>query len=187
MRINISVLTRIAKWTAGLLSGLAVLSVVGYAGLYVAGYRPAAVYSGSMVPTLGVGSLAFEKGVPASSIKVGDVVTFTDPYVHGRLVTHRIIRIFKTDHGLAYRTKGDANPVRDPWTIALPGQVGKVSFSVPLLGYALVYSRTKEIRTALIILASLTLLGGVLRKIWKPKAVRELSRLEPSEVRSERS
>jgi hypothetical protein len=33
MGINLNVLTRIAKWTAGLLSGLAVLSRVGYAGL----------------------------------------------------------------------------------------------------------------------------------------------------------
>jgi signal peptidase I len=186
MRINLNMLTRVSKWTAGLLSGLAVLSLVGYAGLYVAGYRPAAVYSGSMVPTLKVGSLAFERSVPASSVKVGDVITFTDPYVPGRLVTHRVIRVVKTDHGLAYRTKGDANPVRDPWTIALPGQVGKVSFSVPLAGYALVYARTKEIRTALILLASLALLGGVLRKIWTPKS-KQLAGLEPSRVRSERS
>jgi signal peptidase len=131
-----------------------------------------------MVPTLGVGSLVFERGVPASSVKVGDIITFNDPYVPGKLVTHRIIRIAKTDHGLAYRTKGDANPVRDPWTIALPNQVGKASFSVPYVGYLLVYSRTREVRTGLIILASLALLGGLLRKIWKPKSLRALSRLE---------
>jgi signal peptidase len=175
MRINLNVLTRIAKWTAGLLSGLAVLSLVGYAGLYVAGYRPAAVYSGSMVPTLGVGSLVFEKSVSASTVKVGDVITFTDPYVPGKLVTHRIIRIAKTDHGLAYRTKGDANPARDPWTIALPNQVGKTSFSVPYVGYLLVYSRTREVRTGLIVLFSIMLLGGALRKIWKPRTSREVA------------
>lgn len=177
MGINLNVLTRIAKWTAGLLSGLAVLSLVGYAGLYVAGYRPAAVYSGSMVPKLGVGSLAFERTVPASTVRVGDIVTFNDPYVPGKLVTHRIIRVAKTDHGLAYRTKGDANPARDPWTIALPDKVGKVSFSVPYVGYALVYSRTREVRTGLIVLTSLFLLGGLLRKIWKPRPARELNRL----------
>jgi signal peptidase I len=162
-------LTRIARWTASLFSGLAVITLVGYAGLYIAGYRPAAVYSGSMAPKMPVGSLVFEKTVPASTVKVGDVITFNDPYVAGRLVTHRIIRIFKTDHGLAYRTKGDANPARDPWTIALPGKVGKTSFSVPYVGYALVFARTREIRTALIVLASLALLGGLLIKIWKPK------------------
>lgn len=94
----------------------------------------------------------------------------------GRLVTHRIISVFKTDHGLAYRTKGDANPARDPWTIALPDKVGKASFSVPYVGYALVYSRTREVRTGLIILASLSLLGGVLRKIWKPRPARQIAR-----------
>jgi signal peptidase len=173
-------LTRIARWTAGLLSGLAVLSLVGYAGLYIAGYRPAAVYSGSMVPTMPVGSLVFEKTVPASTVKVGDIITFTDPYVPGRLVTHRVIRIAKTDHGLAYRTKGDANPARDPWTIALPGTVGKQSFSVPYLGYLLVYARTREIRTALIILTALTLLGGILIKIWRPKNRSQRAQVEGS-------
>lgn len=188
MRINRKVLTRIAKWTAGLASGLAVLGVVAYAALFAAGFRPAAVYSGSMVPSLGVGSLAFEQPVAASSIKTGDVITFNDPYVHNRLVTHRVIRVIHTQHGLAYRTKGDANPTRDPWTIALPGQVGKVSFDVPYLGYAIVYTRTREIRTALIVLASISLLVGLLRKIWKssptPRTAR-LTRLESSDHPSE--
>jgi signal peptidase I len=135
------------------------------------------------VPTLKVGSLAFEQPVAATSVKVGDVITFSDPYVHGRLITHRIIRIVQTPHGLAYRTKGDANPVRDPWTIALPGKVGKVSFSIPYLGYALVYTRTREVRMGLILLASASLLAGVLRLIWKPRSKRleQLERLESSD------
>jgi signal peptidase I len=160
---------RIGKWTAGLVSGLAVLGLVAYAGLFAAGFRTAAVYSGSMVPKLQVGSLAFERPVDASSVRVGDVITFSDPYVRGRLVTHRIIRIVRTDHGLAYRTKGDANPTRDPWTIALPAQVGKVSFSVPYAGYLLVYTRTREVRTALIALTAASLLFGMLRLIWRKK------------------
>jgi signal peptidase len=178
MGINLSVLTRIEMLTASLLSGLAVLSLVAYAGLYVAGYRPAAVYSGSMVPKMPVGSLVFERTVPASTVKVGDVITFNDPYVPGKLVTHRIIRIANTDHGRAYWTKGDANPSRDPWTIALPDKVGKASFSVPYAGYLLVYAKTREVRTGLIILASIALLGGLLWKIWKPRTRRPIDGLQ---------
>jgi signal peptidase len=158
---------RIARRTAGLLPGLAVLLVLAYVGLLVAGLRPVAVYSGSMVPQLPVGSIAIDRPVAASSVKVGDVVSFADPYVRGRLVTHRIIRIFRTDHGLAYRTKGDANPARDPWTISLPAQVGRVEASIPWAGYALVYARTREVRTALILVASLSILLAVLRRIWR--------------------
>jgi signal peptidase len=105
--------------------------------------------------------------VPARDVRVGDVITFQDPYVHGRLVTHRVIRIFHTSHGPAYRTKGDANATRDPWTIKLPDRVGRMSFSVPYAGYALWYAHTREVRTALIILAALFALSAMLRRIWR--------------------
>ena len=127
-----------------------------------------AVYSGSMVPTLGVGSLAVVKPVAASSIRVGDVITFNDPYVHNRHVTHRIVRIaVKADGTRAYWTKGDANPSRDPWTIALPDKVGRLSFDIPYAGYGLVYAGTREIRGALIFISIATLLSVVLASIWR--------------------
>ena len=157
----------ITRAAATLLSGLAAVAVCAYLALIALGYKPAAVYSGSMVPVLRVGSLAFDRSVPSADVEVGDVITFADPYARGRLVTHRVIRIFHTDHGLAYRTKGDANAVRDPWTIRLPGRVGRVSFSVPYAGYALWYLHTREIRTGFILLSALLLLSWVLRRIWR--------------------
>jgi len=163
----------IARGTASLLSGLAVLLVAAYAGLLLAGYHPVAVYSGSMVPAIPVGGLAVDRPVPAASVRVGDVITFSDPYVPGRVVTHRVIRIFHTAHGLAYRTKGDANPTRDPWTIRLHSTVGRVSFRVPYAGYALVYARTREIRTVLILLACGTVLVALLKRIWRSPDVEE--------------
>jgi signal peptidase I len=160
----------ITRTAAMLLSGLAAAAVLSYLALVALGYKPAAVYSGSMVPTLRVGSLAFDRSVPAASVRVGDVITFADPYVHGRIVTHRVIRIFHTPKGLAYRTKGDANETRDPWTVRLPGQVGRLSFSVPYAGYALWYMHTREVRTGLILFSALLLLTVVLRRIWRTDA-----------------
>src|ERR687887_152583 len=157
--------------TAGLLAGLVVVLVAAYATLQVAGYKPVAVYSGSMQPTLAVGSLAVDRPVSASKVRVGDVITFSDPYVKGRLVTHRVVEILTTPHGLAYRTKGDANATRDPWTIRLPDRVGRMSFSVPYAGYALWYAHTREVRTALILLAALFALSAMLRRIWREKPV----------------
>ena len=145
--------------------------MLAYAALLVGGYKPIAVYSGSMVPTIRVGGLAVDRVVPASDVRVGDVITFQDPYVQGRLVTHRVIRIFHTDHGLAYRTKGDANAVRDPWTIKLPDRVGRMSFSVPYAGYVLWYLHTREIRAALILLGALIALTTMLRWIWRDEPV----------------
>ena len=133
-------LRTVSKVTVGLFAGSAVAFAVFYAVLIVGGYRPVAVYSGSMTPTIAVGGLALDRTIPARDVRVGDVITFNDPYVNGRMVTHRVVAVIPTAHGLAYRTKGDANPSRDPWTIRLNGQVGRVAFSVPVAGYVLVYA-----------------------------------------------
>jgi signal peptidase len=161
----------VSKVTVGLFSGSAVIFAVAYAAVTVAGYKPVAVYSGSMEPKIPVGGLAVDRPISSHNVRVGDVITFSDPYVKGRLVTHRVVDILQTPRGLAYRTKGDANPARDPWTIRLPGQVGRVSFSVPFAGYVLYYAHTREVRAVLICLAAMLALIGVLRRIWRNEEV----------------
>ena len=160
-------LRTIMRTTVTFLAGVTVVCVFAYATLLVAGFKPVEVYSGSMVPTVRVGSIAFDRPVAGRSVRVGDVITFQDPYTKGRLVTHRVIRIFHTGHGLAYRTKGDANASRDPWTIALPDRVGRVSFSVPYVGYAVWYAHTREVRGALILLFAIFVLISTIRWIWR--------------------
>src|SRR6185312_13528734 len=125
----------------------------------------------SMEPAIPVGSLALDRAIPAREVGIGDVITFSDPYVKGRLVTHRVVDILQTPHGLAYRTQGDVNPGRDPWTIRLAGQVGRVSFSVPIAGYVLYYAHTREVRGALICLVALMLMYALLRRIWRKEAI----------------
>ena len=162
----------IARATTALVAGAVVACVVAYAALLVAGFRPVAVYSGSMRPTLAVGSLAVDRVVDARTVRVGDVITFDDPVVRGRLVTHRVVKVVPTKHGLAYLTKGDANDARDPWAIKLTDRVGKVAFDVPIAGYVLWYAHTREVRGALIVLASLLFLIAALRRIWRADATR---------------
>ena len=158
----------VMRATIGLLAGSVIAFMIGYAGLVAAGYKPVAVYSGSMTPTIGVGGLAVDRPIPARDVHVGDVITFSDPYVKGRLVTHRIVNILQTPSGApAYRTKGDANPSRDPWTIRLTGQVGRVAFDIPFAGYVLVYAHTREVRGALILIVAFFVLSSLLRRIWR--------------------
>jgi signal peptidase len=164
-------LRTMGKVTVGLFAGSAVAFAVFYAALIAGGYRPVAVYSGSMRPMIAVGGLAVDRVIPAKNVRVGDVITFSDPYVKGRMVTHRVVEIIPTAHGLAYRTKGDANPSRDPWTIKLRGQVGRVAFSLPVAGYVLVYAHTREVRSALIVLAAILVLFGLLRRIWQKETI----------------
>jgi len=157
----------IARVTTALVAGAVVTLVAAYAGLLAAGFKPVAVYSGSMRPTLGVGSLAVDRVVPASTVRVGDVITFNDPYTRGRLITHRVVQVVPTKQGLAYRTKGDFNAARDPWAIRLTNNVGRVAFDVPLAGYVLYYAHTREIRSLLLIVFLVTVLGAALRRIWR--------------------
>jgi signal peptidase I len=156
-----------ARVTTALVEGAVVTFVAGYAVLLVAGYKPVAVYSGSMRPTLGVGSLAVDRVIQASTVRVGDVITFNDPYNKGRLITHRVAQIIPTKHGLAYRTKGDANAARDPWAIRLNDRVGHVAFDVPFAGYVLWYAHTREVRALLLGALAVFLLSGALRWIWR--------------------
>ena len=72
-----------SKVTVGLFSGSAVAFAVAYAALTVVGYKPVAVYSGSMEPKIPVGSLALDRAIPAREVGIGDVITFSDPYVKG--------------------------------------------------------------------------------------------------------
>jgi len=168
-------INKASKVTVGLLSGAAVAFALAYVSLTVLGYKPVAVYSGSMEPTIPVGGLALDRAIPSKNVRVGDVITFSDPYVKGRLVTHRVIDILSTPRGLAYRTKGDANSGRDPWTIRLSGQVGRVSFSVPVAGYILFYAHTREVRGLLICVAALSLLVAVLGWIWRKETTAPVS------------
>jgi signal peptidase len=162
-------LLKIARVATGLIAGSVVALAAGYAALLAAGYKPVAVYSGSMEPKLAVGSLAVDRTIDASDVRVGEVITFPDPYLKGRLVTHRVVRILNTKKGPAYRTKGDANVSRDPWTIRLDGRVGRVSFDIPLAGYALFYAHTREVRGLVILLSGAFILIGMLRRIWRPE------------------
>ena len=52
-------------------------------------------------------------------------------------IVHRIVRITKNKSGqLQFNTQGDANTVRDPWTLTIQGDyIYRVRWSVPLLGY----------------------------------------------------
>ncbi len=95
------------------------------------------VLSGSMRPGFSVGGAVISQRVPVDSLRVRDVIIFNDPNKPSEQIVHRIVRISKNKSGqLQFNTQGDANTVRDPWTITIRGNdIYKVRWSVPLLGY----------------------------------------------------
>lgn len=78
----------------------------------VLGYYFFTVETGSMVPTLPIGSYILVKhSADPSALAEGTIVTFR--FLDGMIVTHRIIDVLQTEDGVAYQTKGD-NPENDP-------------------------------------------------------------------------
>lgn len=73
----------------------------------VFGYQFYVVQSGSMKPTLNIGTIILSKTPDKPSmLQVGDIVTFTED---GLTITHRIVEVVSDNGVTGYRTKGD-NP-----------------------------------------------------------------------------
>jgi signal peptidase len=84
------------------------------------------------------GSIAFERVVPVSDLRVGDVITYRRPGAadDAALVTHRIVA-FEAD---GIRTQGDAEPSRDPWLVRTDGPtLSRVELTVPWIGWAYLF------------------------------------------------
>lgn len=74
------------------------------------GFKPFIVLSGSMEPEIMAGDLVLTKTIDPKEIKVGDVISFQAE--DNIVVTHRVTEV-KTDGGLSFLTKGDANVGQD--------------------------------------------------------------------------
>ena len=145
--------SKVAIWTTIFIfiSFLFVMTVWG-------GLRPLTVMSGSMEPEIKTGSVAVisKKITDFKDIGKGDVITFD---IGDSLVTHRVAEI--TEGGII--TKGDANNSEDSWIVTDANYYGKELFSVPYIGFLIVFIRQHIIVTIFAIIA-ICLLAKFLRK-----------------------
>lgn len=133
----------------------------------IAGNYALVVLSGSMSPQIGTGSVVFVKPTDAGEIKKGDVITFTGFAGSDTLTTHRVVGISRKADGLEFITKGDANRVNDPNPISDRNLIGRVSFSIPYLGYLTVFSQTKYGLLAIIVIPGILLLFFECRSLYR--------------------
>ena len=97
------------------------------------GWETYCVMSGSMQPTLAIGSLAYiETGIDADSVAIGDAIAFRNS---GNVVVHRVVGI----EGDAFATQGDANESPDPALVQPNQLIGILRGSAPGLGALLVF------------------------------------------------
>lgn len=112
------------------------------------------------------GAVVFEREVPVNDLRVGDVVTYRPPPATGidGIVTHRIVAI--GPEGIV--TKGDAEPVRDPWVLRPEGgTLPRVVFTLPWIGYgylALVEPLTWAIVLGIAVAAVVLMAGEGVRR-----------------------
>ena len=93
------------------------------------------VLTGSMEPSVPVGSVVYAKAIEPSALETGDIVVFYD----GRNdipVTHRVVENQTEDAQII--TKGDANESTDITPIPYQNVIGKVVLHLPVLGRLLV-------------------------------------------------
>jgi signal peptidase I len=129
------------------------------------GWQALSVPTGSMRPSMPPGSLALVRRVPDSTLKVGDVITYTNPMTMKSTLTHRIIKIQKPQNSaLTITTKGDANPSPDQPFVA--GLVkGKLAWHVPYVGTGLMWAKTWTGIAVLVYLPALIIIANELRKL----------------------
>ncbi len=114
-----------------------------------------AVTSGSMEPTLPVGSLIYSKPVNVNDLQEGDIITYNliNPQTNQTsIVTHRITKVINEETLKTYTdpetgeereqtlkrhefvTKGDANNTEDSYTIPSGNVIGRYAWQIPYLG-----------------------------------------------------
>jgi len=104
------------------------------------GWKALNVLTGSMTPAIPRGSIVIIHRVDIHTLKVGDVVTYIDPYNTKETITHRIVTVTKNGQIPAFVTKGDAN--KTPDREILGGNiVGKVEYHAPKVGRVLAWAR----------------------------------------------
>ena|GEM_PF-2551140 len=146
------------------------------------GYDSFVIYSGSMEPTVKVGSLLVTKPVPAEDLQVGDVIVFRHPENPDTTITHRIAGIREENGERIFTTKGDASSNPDPREVRLQGRVGKMAYTIPYLGYLVDFIKTKE--GALIFLVA-PALGLGLMHLWTVRKRRQATPVEAQATQAE--
>ena len=132
----------------------------------IGGIKLFTVQSGSMEPSIKVGSMVITKS--QDIYEINDVITFKDREDSRKTTTHRIVG--KEDTGIMrYTTQGDANDAADSNAV-LPNQIiGKVIFKVPYFGYPVAFVRTWPGVIVLIIIPATIIIYdevGNIRKEW---------------------
>ncbi|MGJ7439887.1 signal peptidase I [Aquipuribacter sp. MA13-6] len=164
---------RVLGWLVLLAVALAVVAVVVVP--RAGGAQALTVLTGSMTPSLPVGSVAVSRPVDPWTVEPGDVISFQVAPGDPTLVTHRVVEVVTDDGELEFRTKGDANDGDDPDLVPAGAVVGELWYHVPWVGHLTVRAGDPAVLLAVAVLGLLAYAGYHLIAAFRP-ARRGLSR-----------
>lgn len=126
--------------------------------------------TGSMSPTIPAGAAAVARGIPASEVRVGDVVTVDRA---GKLpITHRVTSVAPAPGGAPearrITMRGDANAVEDPFPYDVE-RVRIVVFSIPGVAPLIAAGATPPVMVAVTLAATVL----VVAVFWPRRRRRE--------------
>ena len=155
-------MSKVFNFIGSLIMWAAILICLTLAAPRLAGIQSYVVISGSMEPSIPVGSLVYSREAEPETLVPGDVIVFYSSNSgaggSGEVIpiTHRVVE--NNTAAKEIITKGDANENTDLSPVTYPNVEGKVIFHIPGLGYpASMFSSTMGKVGAL-----LTILGGYL-------------------------
>lgn len=129
MRRRINVLITLLLIFAVLLCVYVVAQILGNGYVNIGGYSLFRVVTGSMEPTISVGSLLVSHSVGMEEVQIDDIICFRaqESQIFGQMMTHRVVDISTAaDGSLFFATKGDANLSSDGYFVTESNFVGKV-------------------------------------------------------------
>ena len=160
---GLKVIDRLSNALCALATVLLAVLLVGS----LAGFRPLVEHSGSMSPAIEPGDLLVTRLAPATSIHPGAIVSFNDPALRGRLITHRVIEVEVSRGRVRFITRGDANAVPERWSVAPSATVSVLRARIPWVGGATAWMAEGLDRTLALSLLAFVLSVCLLRRIWR--------------------
>jgi signal peptidase I len=153
-----------ALWTVG---GLVLCLLLAGAAPLALGDHSYVVRSGSMTPAIETGDVVVAQPIDPLSARVGQIVAFKDPDGSGRLLSHRVRAVHRNGTEVSFVTQGDANTGQERWSVPVDGQIGRVLYRIPKIGWALVWTQVPAGQVGLIVIPALLLIGFALARIWR--------------------
>ena len=147
-------ITKLLRYLCDIFLTAVILVALVLVGPRLFGIHCFAVTSGSMVPSYPVGCVVYAVPTKAEEIQAGDVISFN--LTQSVVATHRVTAVNIEER--SFTTKGDANANEDGRHTSFDSLIGKVSFSLPLLGYLVMWLTPQKLLILLIPLVILLLI-----------------------------